>query len=154
VINAYVGPTVEEYIHNLQGMIEEVGIDEPLHVMQANGGVITPKNMTGRNLQLINSGPAAGVLGAKEYGAASGIENIITLDMGGTSADTCVIRDGQIETTTEGEINEMPLLFPQIDVRTVGAGGGSIAWLDPSARRVRVPIPVRLVMVAAVLNPR
>ena len=129
-INAYVGPLVETYIEDLQKGLAAAGIDETLNLMQANGGVVTPEDIDGRNLQLINSGPAAGVLGAKRYAARNGIEDLITLDMGGTSADTCVVRDGEIETTTEGHIDDVPLLFPQVDVRTVGAGGGSIAWLD------------------------
>lgn len=129
-INAYVGPLVEEYVEDLQAGLTEIGLDEELHIMQANGGVVTPENIAGRNLQLINSGPAAGVLGAKRYAGEYDIDDIITLDMGGTSADTCVVRDGEIETTTEGHIDEIELLFPQVDVRTVGAGGGSIAWLD------------------------
>lgn len=129
-INAYIGPLVETYIHELQDGLADIGIHEDLNIMQANGGVVTPDNINGRNLQLINSGPAAGVLGAKRYATENGIGDIITLDMGGTSADTCVVRDGEIETTTAGHIDEIPLLFPQTDVRTVGAGGGSIAWLD------------------------
>ena len=130
VIDAYVGPLVEAYLRELRTGLADLGIDEELHVMQANGGVLTPDDIGGRNLQLVNSGPAAGVLGARRYAEATGIEDLITLDMGGTSADTCVVRDGEIETTTEGEIDDVPLLFPQVDVRTVGAGGGSIAWLD------------------------
>lgn len=129
-INAYVGPLVDEYIRDLKSGLDDLGIEEELHIMQANGGVVTPENIQGRNLQLINSGPAAGVLGAKRYAGENAIDDVITLDMGGTSADTCVVRDGEIETTTEGYIDEIELLFPQVDVRTVGAGGGSIAWLD------------------------
>jgi N-methylhydantoinase A len=129
-INAYVGPLVAEYISELEAGLDGIGIDQELNIMQANGGVVTPENIAGRNLQLINSGPAAGVLGAKRYAGEYDIDDIITLDIGGTSSDTCVVRDGEIETTTEGHIDEIELLFPQVDVRTVGAGGGSIAWLD------------------------
>ena len=129
-INAYIGPLVDTYIGDLRTGLSEIGVEEELNIMQANGGVVTPENINGRNLQLINSGPAAGVLGAKRYAAENGIEDVITLDMGGTSADTCVVRDGEIETTTEGFIDDIDLLFPQVDVRTVGAGGGSIAWID------------------------
>lgn len=130
VIDAYVGPTVQAYIANLESGLRDLDIDEPPHLMQANGGVITTDQIEGRYLRLINSGPAAGVIGARQLAESSGIEDIITLDMGGTSADACVVRDGDIEQTTEGEIGEIPLLFSQIDVRTIGAGGGSIAWLD------------------------
>jgi N-methylhydantoinase A len=132
VINAYVGPIVTTYIESLNDRLADRGVDTTLHLMQASGGVVTPENLDGRSLRLINSGPAAGVIGAREFAATAGFENIITLDMGGTSADACVVRDGEMETTTEGELDEIPLLFPQVDVRAVGAGGGSIAWLDPA----------------------
>lgn len=132
VIDAYIGPIVTEYIAALESQLRALDIDSTLHLMQASGGVITPENLASRSLRLINSGPAAGVIGAKRYAKAAGVESLITLDMGGTSADACVVRDGEIETTTEGELNDIPLLFPQVDVRAVGAGGGSIAWLDPA----------------------
>lgn len=132
VINAYVGPIVDGYVDTLSDNIRDQGISPTLHLMQANGGVATPETIPGRQLRLINSGPAAGVLGAKQLAAASGVENLITLDMGGTSTDTCLVHDGEIETTTEGEIEGIPLLFQQIDVRSIGAGGGSIAWVDRS----------------------
>lgn len=130
IINAYVEPLINEYVSELKGKLEAFGIDEPLHVMQANGGVVDSTSLDERSLQLINSGPAAGVIGAKQSAGEYGLENIITLDIGGTSADACIVRNGEIETTTEGEIDDLPLLFPQIDVRAVGAGGGSIAWLN------------------------
>lgn len=130
VINAYVGPIVDGYVDTLSEEIQDHGIDRTLHLMQANGGVATPETIPGRQLRLINSGPAAGVLGAKRLTAASGVDDVVTLDMGGTSTDTCLIRDGDLETTTEGDVEEIPLLFQQIDVRSIGAGGGSIAWLD------------------------
>lgn len=130
VINAYVGPITDNYIDTLSDEIHDRGIDQTLHLMQASGGVVTPETIAGRQLRLINSGPAAGVLGAKRLTTASGFDDVITLDMGGTSTDTCLIHNGDLETTTEGEIEGIPLLFQQIDVRSIGAGGGSIAWLD------------------------
>jgi len=130
IINAYVEPLISEYVTELRETLHGFGVTEPLHVMQANGGVVDSDALDKRSLQLINSGPAAGVIGAKQAAGAFGFDNIITLDIGGTSADACIVRDGTIETTTEGEIDDLPLLFPQIDVRAVGAGGGSIAWLN------------------------
>ena len=130
IINAYVEPLINEYVVDLMRRFEAFGVTEPLHVMQANGGVVDSKSLDERSLQLINSGPAAGVIGAKQSAGDYGLDNIITLDIGGTSADACIVRNGEIETTTEGEIDDLPLLFPQIDVRAVGAGGGSIAWLN------------------------
>lgn len=130
IINAYVEPLINDYIGDLKEKLREFGIDEPVYVMQANGGVVDSDTLGERSLQLINSGPAAGVIGAKRAAKEFDLDNVITLDIGGTSADACIVRDGEIETTTEGEIDDLPLLFPQIDVRAVGAGGGSIAWMN------------------------
>jgi len=130
IINAYVGPIADSYVDTLSEEIRDRGIDRTLHLMQANGGVATPETIPGRQLRLINSGPAAGVLGAKRLTATSGVDSVITLDMGGTSTDTCLVHEGTPETTTEGEVEGIPLLFKQIDVRSIGAGGGSIAWID------------------------
>jgi N-methylhydantoinase A len=132
-LNAYVAPLVDSYIETLQQDLAAFGVTENMRPMQANGGVVTPANLDNRSIQLINSGPAAGVLGASRYAHEADIGDIVTLDMGGTSADASVIRNGEPETTTEGEIDEVPLLFPQIDVRTVGAGGGSIAHSDEAS---------------------
>lgn len=130
VINAYVAPITQQYIHELENRLRDIDIDNLLYLMQSSGGVVTPDKLGGNSLRLINSGPAAGVLGARNYADDAGLDDVITLDIGGTSADACIIRDGTVETTTEGVIEEMPLMFPQIDVRTVGAGGGSIAYVN------------------------
>ena len=130
VLDATVGPIVDGYVDALSTRLEQRGIDRTLHLMQANGGVATPETLPGRQLRLVNSGPAAGVLGATRLAAASGITDLVTLDMGDTSTDICLVRDGDAETTTEGEIEGIALLFNQIDVRSIGAGGGSVARLD------------------------
>jgi len=130
VIDAYVSPEVVDYLTDLREGIRDIGLENELYVMQANGGVLTPETIDGRALRLINSGPAGGVIGAKRAAGEIGIENLITLDMGGTSTDACVVHDGEVETTNQGEIADLPLLFPQIDIRTTGSGGGSIAWLN------------------------
>ncbi len=132
VINAAVGPIVTDYVTALEDRLAAAGVETTLHLMQANGGVVTPSQLGGRALRLINSGPAAGVIGATHAAREAGIDNVITLDMGGTSADACLVREGEMETTTEGKLGEIPLHFPQVDVRAVGAGGGSITWLDPA----------------------
>jgi len=130
VINAYVAPIVEAYIARFEDGLTDLGVEEPLQLMQANGGVVTSEAVDGQQIRLINSGPAAGVLGAKSLAEATGCADIITLDMGGTTTDTCIVKDGDIERTAEGEIESIPLPFQQIDIRAVGAGGGSIAWVD------------------------
>lgn len=116
-------PEIREYERTLKRWLRDFGIDEPVYVMQANGGIVDSGTLAQRSLQLINSGPAAGVIGARRAAREFDCENIITLDIGGTSADACIVRDGEIETTTEGDIDDLPLLFPQTEVRTVGAGG-------------------------------
>jgi len=123
IINAFVEPLITEYVGTLKRRLRDFGIDEPVYVMQANGGIVDSGTLAQRSLQLINSGPAAGVIGARRAAREFDCENIITLDIGGTSADACIVRDGEIETTTEGDIDDLPLLFPQTEVRTVGAGG-------------------------------
>lgn len=130
VINAYIGPLVHEYVRDLADGLEAIGIDRQLQIMQANGGMITPDKMDNRCLRLINSGPAAGVLGSRTLMVEADIQNLITLDIGGTSADASIIREQEVETVLEGEISQIPLVFPQVDVRTIGAGGGSITWID------------------------
>ena len=130
VINAYVGPLVSEYITRLLEGLEDMGLQSDLQLMQANGGTITTKNVHNRSLRLINSGPAAGVLGSRHLTKFLDTDNVITLDIGGTSADASIITDGELERTLEGEIDEIPLMFPQVDVRSIGAGGGSIAWIN------------------------
>jgi len=133
VIDAYVGPEVNDYIESLRTGLTGLDIDVPLYIMLASGGVVTPENLQGRYLKMINSGPAAGVIGAKRMAEVSGEEHLITLDMGGTSTDVSLVRDGRPETTTQGEIDDVPLLFEQVDVRSVGTGGGSIASTEQGA---------------------
>lgn len=130
IINAYVAPIVESYISTLESKLADIGIDATLHIMKANGGLGVPEHIDNRAIQLINSGPAAGVIGASKFAEMSGITDLITLDVGGTSADAGIIHGSSPEYTNEGEIGDIQLQFKQVDVRTVGAGGGSIAYLD------------------------
>jgi len=130
VLTAYVGPIVDGYVDALSAGLADRGIEPTLHLMAATGGLVTPETLAGRQLRLVNSGPAAGVLGAARLTAASGAADVITLDMGGTSTDVGLVDGGEVETTTEGDVEGTPLLFSQIDVRAIGAGGGSIARTD------------------------
>lgn len=127
VLNAYVAPTVSRYVGNLQGRISELGIDAPLLLMKSNGGVASAAVISRQPVQTSLSGPAAGVVGASFFGRLSGYENIIGIDIGGTSADISVIRDGVPNMTVESQISDWPITLPMIDVHTIGAGGGSIA---------------------------
>src|SRR5690606_16484071 len=100
-------------------------------MMQSNGGLLPAGYIRDHPARTLFSGPAAGVTGAVRVAQAAGIENIITLDMGGTSTDVCLVTGGRPEMTGDATIDRLPIRIPMIDIVTVGAGGGSIAWLDP-----------------------
>jgi N-methylhydantoinase A/oxoprolinase/acetone carboxylase beta subunit len=125
-VNAYVTPLMGSYLTHLeQGLASQ----SPLRIMQSNGGSISATHAKEAAVQTILSGPAAGAVGAQAIAAASGHTRIITFDMGGTSTDVSLI-DGQIGTTSDSIVGDFPVRLPMLDIHTVGAGGGSIAWLD------------------------
>ena len=127
VLNATVMPGVTTYVQNLEKRLDDEGATPPLMLMQSNGGVAgAPKIRVAPALTAL-SGPAAGVVGARAAAAACGIEDIITNDIGGTSADICLIKGGQIGLTQHGAVGEWPLALPMVDMITIGAGGGSLA---------------------------
>ncbi len=127
VLNAYVQPLVGRYVARLAGELRARGITAPLSIMKSNGGVIGADVVRTQAIHTALSGPAAGVIGARRIGEAAGFDNLISVDVGGTSADVCLVRGGEAESTTEGRIGAWPLHVPMIDIHTIGAGGGSIA---------------------------
>jgi len=130
VLSAYVQPTIEGYLGRFVRTLEERKFDGRFSIMQSNGGRM-PAQAMGRNaIAALFSGPAAGVVGALGMAGRSGFDNIITLDMGGTSTDVSLIVAGMPELTPQTEIDGLPVRTPMIDIVTVGAGGGSIVWLD------------------------
>ena len=131
VVNAYLEPIVRRYMDQLSKELRDERYGGEILVMQSSGGVTTPEG-AGRNAaRTIMSGPAAGVIAAKALGELAGVRNIISLDMGGTSADIATIFEGEIRTTEESKIDfGIPVVFPSIDLITIGAGGGTIAWID------------------------
>ncbi|MDE0389946.1 MAG: hydantoinase/oxoprolinase family protein [Rhodospirillales bacterium] len=131
VVNAYLEPIVRHYMDQLSKDFRDERYGGEILVMQSSGGVTTPEG-AGRNAaRTIMSGPAAGVIAAKALGELAGVRNIISLDMGGTSADIATIFGGEIRTTEESKIDfGIPVVFPSIDLITIGAGGGTIAWID------------------------
>lgn len=135
-MNAFIGPTVTEYIRRFQEELREVGIDADLHVMQSNGGIATQETAKEVPVSLLLSGPAAGILGGKWRSDANTPDadavNAITLDMGGTSADIGIIAGDEISEANvrETQIGGYPVMSPMIDIETIGAGGGSIAYVD------------------------
>ncbi len=136
ILNASVMPAISTYVERLERRLAEAGIAAPLLLMQSNGGVAGAAAIRRAPAVTALSGPAAGVVGAREVAAAAGIGNIITVDIGGTSADICLIRDGRIGLTQHGKVGEWPLSLPMVDMVTVGAGGGSIARVADGALTV------------------
>ena len=127
VLNAYVQPLVGRYVARLVGELRARGIRAPLSIMKSNGGVIGADVVRTQAIHTALSGPAAGVIGARRIGEAAGFDDLISVDVGGTSADVCLVRGGEAEVTTEGRVGAWPLHVPMIDIHTIGAGGGSIA---------------------------
>jgi N-methylhydantoinase A/oxoprolinase/acetone carboxylase beta subunit len=124
-INAFLKPIMNNYYERL----ESAPGGSSLRIMQSSGGSISSHAARRIPVQTVLSGPAGGVVAARELGKLAGFDNVITLDMGGTSTDVSVIAGG-LPLTQEGTIDRMPIKLPMIDIETVGAGGGSIAWLD------------------------
>jgi N-methylhydantoinase A len=127
VLNATVMPGVTTYVGRLEKRLEDEKVAAPLLLMQSNGGVAGAATIRQAPALTALSGPAAGVVGARSVAAACGIKDIITVDIGGTSADICLIKDGKIGLTQHGKVGEWPLPLPMVDMVTIGAGGGSIA---------------------------
>ncbi|MCS7255331.1 MAG: hydantoinase/oxoprolinase family protein, partial [Thermomicrobium sp.] len=126
VVNAYVSPVMGRYLERLR---ETLPRGAALWIMQSNGGTIRAGVAAREAVRTLLSGPAAGAIGARAIARASGVSKVISFDMGGTSTDVCLI-DGAPRERTEGRIGELPVRMPMLDIHTVGAGGGSIAWFD------------------------
>ena len=130
-INAFVAPVMKRYLRSLQASISEAGIPSDLHIMQSNGGIMGVETAVEKPVHAVLSGPAAGVIGAVALSGQAGEPNTIGVDMGGTSFDICLSYRGEVRRTQESEIAGLPVKVPMVDVHTLGAGGGSIAWIDP-----------------------
>ena len=130
VIDAYLSPLLGRYLGRLTEAARERGLPEP-HVMQSSGGVAPAAEAARAGAWSVLSGPAGGAVGAGLLARASGDGNALGLDMGGTSCDVCVVEDGRVRRTDSRKIGGRPIQLPMVDVHTVGAGGGSIAWRDP-----------------------
>ena len=129
-LNAYVGPKVSGYLNTLSSNLTTSGIDAPLRIMGSNGGTWRAAAMAAEPVNSMLSGPAGGVTASIGVARLLGVPDIITYDMGGTSTDACLVRNYSHDMTTEGQVGMWPNRAPQIEIKTVGAGGGSIAYLD------------------------
>jgi len=133
-MNAFVGPTVRNYVSRLERSFEKQGLSRAeLRIMRSNGGVATSETVAEKPVLTLLSGPAAGVLGGAWIGRLSGRDHLITFDVGGTSADIGVLTGGEISEASARDtwIGGYPVMVPMIDIHTIGAGGGSLAYLDP-----------------------
>ena len=133
-VNAYIQPVVSRYLHRVQDRLKSAtGYARSLLVMQANGGMLDIDALSDFPVHTVLSGPAAGVMGAVHLAAEHGVDRLITYDMGGTSLDVALVSDGKPERTSGTEVEfGIPIETSMIDVRAIGAGGGSIAWIDAS----------------------
>jgi N-methylhydantoinase A len=128
-VDAYLGPVVSRYLSSLVERCAEAGLPEPL-IMRSSGGVASIREAAAHPAPILVSGPAAGVVGAARVARRAGIENAISLDMGGTSTDVCLITAGEAARSGERPVAGLPVRLPTVDLHTVGAGGGSLVWRD------------------------
>ncbi|MCL6561863.1 MAG: hydantoinase/oxoprolinase family protein [Firmicutes bacterium] len=131
VVNAYLSPLMSRYLGGLEAALDQLGVDpHQRYVMRSNGGVASFSVVRRRSVETILSGPAAGVVAAARFGAAAGLQNLITFDMGGTSTDVALIEGGRPDRRQQGKIQGYDVLIPMLDIHTVAAGGGTLAWVD------------------------
>jgi N-methylhydantoinase A len=128
--DAYIKPVVDRYLTNMAGHLAEAKVSVPVQVMQSRGGLAGAETARLRPVRLFLSGPAAGALGGAAVGAEAGLEDLITIDVGGTSSDIALIGRGRVDVRAETHIAGYAVRVPMLDVTTLGAGGGSIAWID------------------------
>ena len=130
VLNAYLQPVLGTYVSNLESELARVAPGASIGINQSSGGLMSPERARALPVRTALSGPAAGAIGAAHSAKLSGRRNVITLDMGGTSADVALIRDFQADISFERDVAGFSVRLPAVDIETVGAGGGSIAWFD------------------------
>jgi N-methylhydantoinase A len=130
VVNAYLGPVMQGYIRRLGDRLAGLGMRATPHLTQSNGGVIGFDQAARLPVRTVLSGPSTGVVGAQEVGRLAGFPDLITFDMGGTSTDVALLQGGQCRLASEAVVHGYPIKAPMLDIHTVGAGGGSIAYVD------------------------
>ncbi len=130
VLNAYLGPVVSSYVGRIKDRLSRSGIGGAVSIVQSNGGIMSSEVAARKPVYMVLSGPSAGVAGAARVSKAAGFPDAIAFDMGGTSTDVSLLVEGQVPLTSEREIAGLPCRVPMVDVETVGAGGGSVAWVD------------------------
>ena len=134
VLNAFIGPLLDRYLEVLEGALRRGNESAKLYIMASNGGVMPISRARRTPVRTVLSGPAGGVTAGVGAARAAGFGGVITCDMGGTSTDVCLVHDGQLRVTVDNLIGSLPLKVPQVDMNTVGAGGGSVAWVSPEGQ--------------------
>ncbi len=130
LVNASLMPIMASYLDRFEAGVRELGVPRTPRVMQSNGGAVTPAAVKRLPINTFFSGPAGGVIGSARLGSRIGLPNLITFDMGGTSTDVCLIKDGEPAKKSQREMGGYPVRTRTLDIHTIGAGGGSIAWID------------------------
>ena len=136
VIEAYTGPVVRAYLVELEKQLAERSVDAPLHIMQSSGGVLTAASARERPLQTLLSGPVGGAIGGEALAKLVKNPNLIGVDMGGTSFDVSLVVNGVPDVSTEASLEGLPMLMSIVNIHTIGAGGGSVAWVEAGGLRV------------------
>ena len=136
VIDAYIRPIFERYIDDLRDELESKGFTGMFLIMRSSGGAMTADAAKFRPLDSVLSGPAGGIIGASHLARELDLDQVLSMDFGGTSLDTCVIENGEAGVIHETRLQHMPVLIPAYDIRCIGAGGGSIAWLEEGMLRL------------------
>ncbi len=129
-MNGALLPIMHRYLDRFRKGVAEQGVASTPYVIQSSGGLISPQTLQKMPINTFFSGPAGGVVGATRLAKAAGIGNIITFDIGGTSTDVCLVKNGKPQRTNQQELVGLPVRTPSIDLHTIGAGGGSVAWVD------------------------
>jgi len=129
-VNAYLMPRVKDYINHLDLQRKDIGIGAEVHIMQSNGGIMSAYAAAERSVHTVFSGPAGGVLASMYMARLIDEKNVITIDIGGTSSDLALIENYEVAFTSAAELGGFPVKVPMVEMHTIGAGGGSIAWID------------------------
>ncbi|OLP65665.1 Acetophenone carboxylase gamma subunit [Bacillus pumilus] len=130
VVNLYIQPQVKQYLHTLKTRLEEEGVPISPYITQSNGGLMDAESAADAPVKTLFSGPAAGVIGAARIAASADKPNLITFDVGGTSADISIIQKGRPTMAQSNQLSGFPIILPSVAMYSIGAGGGSVAWID------------------------
>lgn len=130
VVNLYIQPKVKQYLKTLKSRLKEEGVPISPYITQSNGGLMDAESAAASPVKTLFSGPAAGVIGAARIAASASEPNLITFDVGGTSADISIIQNGQPTMAQSNQLSGFPIILPSVAMYSIGAGGGSVAWID------------------------